>query len=345
MDRGLFSPSKTLRKLKVMLQHSRDSTPERDDEKDPLLQKERIPKDVFYLTYIILFIHGIGHLLPWNMFITAHEYFDKKFSCSNASLVDSSCASFIGNSFENFFALAAMLPVMITTAINIYIQSKIHFKYRMFSSLLVMLILFVLTAALVKVDTISAVNLFFSVTLVTIVLMNIFSGLFQSSTFGFAGILPQKYTAAVMSGQACAGLFSSFARIISSVATANVILSALLYFLSAVVVIIICLASLFFLLKLLFVKYYLDLTSVRALKFRQEDTIKSTVNVKIAARLPFCSILKTISIYALSVCLVFSLTISLFPAVCSSIKSSVKDPDHSIWTGKLFDALVCFPHI
>lgn len=46
MDRGLFSPSKTLRKLKVMLQHSRDSTPERDDEKDPLLQRERIPKDV-----------------------------------------------------------------------------------------------------------------------------------------------------------------------------------------------------------------------------------------------------------------------------------------------------------
>ena len=29
----------------------------------------------------------------------------------------------------------------------------------------------------------------------------VFSGLFQSSTFGFAGILPQKYTAAVMSGQ------------------------------------------------------------------------------------------------------------------------------------------------
>lgn len=27
----------------------------------------------FMLTYIILFVHGIGHLLPWNMFITAHQ--------------------------------------------------------------------------------------------------------------------------------------------------------------------------------------------------------------------------------------------------------------------------------
>lgn len=31
------------------------------------------------------------------------------------------------------------------------------------------------------------------------------SGMFQSSTFGFAGILPQKYTAAVMSGQVSLG--------------------------------------------------------------------------------------------------------------------------------------------
>ena len=53
----------------------------------------------------------------------------------------------------------------------------------------------------------------------------------------------------------------------------------------------------------------------------------------------------------------FLVTLSLFPAVCSSIKSTVKYPDESIWTGnivtratiimssflgKLFDALVCF---
>jgi ABC-type bacteriocin/lantibiotic exporter with double-glycine peptidase domain len=78
----------------------------------------------------------------------------------------------------------------------------------------------------------------------------VFSGLFQSSTFGFAGILPQEYTAAVMSGQAYAGLFSSVARIISSVVTEDVLLSALIYFLSAVIVILLCFISLFVLLRL-----------------------------------------------------------------------------------------------
>ena len=27
----------------------------------------------FYMAYVILFLYGIGQLLPWNMFITAHE--------------------------------------------------------------------------------------------------------------------------------------------------------------------------------------------------------------------------------------------------------------------------------
>ena len=70
---------------------------------------------------------------------------------------------------------------------------RIHFKYRMFSSLFVMLLLFILTSALVKVDTTKSkykqtshtfqsdhhyhysflvVNVFFAVTLITIVLMN-----------------------------------------------------------------------------------------------------------------------------------------------------------------------------
>jgi hypothetical protein len=44
------------------------------EEKEPLVKTPEKPiKDWFYLTYFILFLHGIGHLLPWNMFITAHE--------------------------------------------------------------------------------------------------------------------------------------------------------------------------------------------------------------------------------------------------------------------------------
>jgi equilibrative nucleoside transporter 1/2/3 len=235
-----------------------------------------------------------------------------------------------------------MVPVMITTAINIYIQSKIHFKYRMFTSIIAMFFLFIITTVFVRINTEYWVDEFFGLTLLTIILMNIFSGLFQSSTFGFAGILPQEYTAAVMSGQAYAGLFSSVARIISSVVTEDVLLSALIYFLSAVIVILLCFISLFVLLRLPFVKHYMKLTSVRAIRARQESIIRSTVNVKAIPNIPFCAIFLSISVYAFSVFMVFTVTISLFPAVISSIKSTVKYPSASIWTGKLFDALICF---
>ena len=42
---------------------------------------------------------------------------------------------------------------------------------------------------------------FFAVTLLTVFLMNAASSIFQSSTFGFAGVLPNNYTSSVMSGQ------------------------------------------------------------------------------------------------------------------------------------------------
>ncbi|XP_019850794.1 PREDICTED: equilibrative nucleoside transporter 1-like isoform X2 [Amphimedon queenslandica] len=273
------------------------------------------------------------------MFITAHEYFVEKFKCSGNY---SHCTSFIEQNFENFFSVASMLPVMLMSLLNIYIQSKVSFRKRMLVSLLMMLALFVLTSALVKVETHNYVDLFFAGTLLTIVFMSVFSGLFQSSTFGYAGILPQKYTAAVMSGQAFAGIFSSLARIISTVATGgHVELSALLYFLSAVVVILLCLASLILLLKLKFVKYYLNLTSVRTIQSRATQT---EINKKTSKKdnMPFKEIFCDVLVYSLSVFLVFFVTLSLFPAVLSSIKSVEKYPDASIWTGKLFDALVCF---
>ena len=46
-----------------------------EDERQPLVNggEGTVPVDTCYLTYIILYLHGVGHLLPWNFFITAHE--------------------------------------------------------------------------------------------------------------------------------------------------------------------------------------------------------------------------------------------------------------------------------
>ena len=45
----------------------------RSGESSPLLYGSEEPKDTCLLTYIIFYLHGIGHLLPWNFFITATQ--------------------------------------------------------------------------------------------------------------------------------------------------------------------------------------------------------------------------------------------------------------------------------
>ena len=56
--------------------------PEGPSETSALLNGERVsqstpPADVCYSTYFILYIHGIGHLLPWNFFITAKSVMER----------------------------------------------------------------------------------------------------------------------------------------------------------------------------------------------------------------------------------------------------------------------------
>ena len=60
------------------------------------------------------------------------QYFQEKFKCpikdsvfatSNHSVGHSHCRGFDGD-FENFFGVAAMLPIVIMGAVNIWLQSK-----------------------------------------------------------------------------------------------------------------------------------------------------------------------------------------------------------------------------
>lgn len=54
-----------------------------DDERHPLLLGQgKPPADTCLLTYIILYLQGIGHLLPWNFFITANEVSRAHYVCA-----------------------------------------------------------------------------------------------------------------------------------------------------------------------------------------------------------------------------------------------------------------------
>ena len=107
---------------------------------DDLSSSLNAPEDKGNVIYIIFFIQGIGMLLPWNFFITAKSYFSYKFQ-ENAGYQDR---------FENAFALAAMIPGVLSLLFNIFMTGRISRNFRLTVSLTVMFLAFVATTVLVK---------------------------------------------------------------------------------------------------------------------------------------------------------------------------------------------------
>lgn len=84
---------------------------------------------------------------------------------------------------------------------------------RILGSLLAILLLFALTAALVKVEL--SPGLFFSVTMASVWFINSFCAVLQGSLFGQLGTMPSTYSTLFLSGQGLAGIFAALAMLMS----------------------------------------------------------------------------------------------------------------------------------
>jgi equilibrative nucleoside transporter 1/2/3 len=273
-------------------------------ERDSLLgPRPSAPADTCRLAYCIFFLHGVGHLLPWNFFITAQLYFQAKFTCPHGN--NTACYGF-NSTFENWFSVASMVPIFVMSAANVWLQSRFHYRLRMVASLVVMLTLFLITTALVGVPVASWTDGFFAVTLLTVFLMNAASSIFQSSTFGFAGVLPNNYTSSVMSGQAVAGVFAAVASLLSQVISSSVqgeqspqtiADSAYGYFSLACLVLVVCLVSVFFLSKMPFVHHYLEHTSVQVLRQKQQKVVDASLQARVIVRPSYLAIMRKVCLF------------------------------------------------
>ena len=288
------------------------------------------PADRYNMIYLIFFIQGIGMLLPWNFFITAKSYFDYK-------LKDD---VHLDSKFENAFALSSMFPNVISLFLNIFLTGRLSRGLRVITCLMIMLLTFILTVILVKVDTEQWTDIFYAVTIFSVVIINLSAGIYQGTIFGVAGIMGSKYMQAIMSGQALAGIFAAIADLISKLADSDgkqPTLSAFVYFLTAAVVILLTCAAYLVLANLPRMKFYFQ----RAKRNNSNTVVSSKLDKEQFPQVPYLLIVRQILRLALSVCLVFCVTLTMFPAIISKIES-VNQGDGSKWTNELFPTLVCF---
>ncbi|KAI3376624.1 hypothetical protein L3Q82_017057 [Scortum barcoo] len=217
--------------------------------------KERAaPPDRCCSVGIIFFILGLGTLLPWNFFMTASLYFQGRLNTTELS--NSTEVVRKEYYFNNWMTLLSQLPLLLFTLLNSFLYQRVSEAIRIAGSLVFILLLFILTAVLVKVPM--EEDCFFSVTMATIWFINSFGAVLQGSLFGLVGLLPQKYSAIFMSGQGLAGTFAAIAMLIAIGSDADSETAALSYFITPCVGTLVTLFGYLLLPRLEFAQYHLN---------------------------------------------------------------------------------------
>ncbi|KAM4772346.1 equilibrative nucleoside transporter 1 [Rhinophrynus dorsalis] len=235
--------------------------------------------------------------------------------------------------FNNVMTLCAMLPLLIFTCLNSFLHRMISQNIRIAGTLAAIFVIFLLTAIFVKIPFLPVP--FFSLTMIKIIFINSFGAILQGSLFGLAALFPASYTTPIMSGQGLAGAFAAFSMICALASGSTLEDSAFGYFITACVVILLALLSYIALPKLEFYRYYTNESLRDSSKNSpsteleiNKDLLKNGENA-VETRSPesgkqsIINILKKIWMMALSVCLVFTVTIGIFPSVTADVKSTI----------------------
>ncbi|KAM6977455.1 equilibrative nucleoside transporter 1-like [Aplochiton taeniatus] len=324
----------------------------------------KAPRDKYNVVWLIFFMLGLGTLLPWNFFMTATMYFTSRLKAAvpttapglgpvgrehvtlNGTDEQSGSRSHLEAIFNNVMTLCAMVPLLAFTCLNSFLHSLIPQKVRVMGSLVVILLVFAITAILVKVP-ISPLP-FFTITMIKIIIINCFGAILQGSLFGMAGLLPEGYTTPIMSGQGLAGTFAALAMICAIASGSEMQDAAFGYFITACFVIFLTVMSYVVLPRMEFFQFYQPSNTAKMTNETENalDLIKkenpedgSTVENPEKTKLSMLAIFKKIWILALSVCFCFTITIGTFPAVTADVKSSVAEG--GAWEG-YFIPVSCF---
>ncbi|XP_038586731.1 equilibrative nucleoside transporter 2 isoform X1 [Micropterus salmoides] len=112
-------------------------------------ERTKAPQDRGCLVGIIFFILGLGTLLPWNFFMTASLYFQGRLNTTKWS--NSTMVVRKEYYFNNWMTLLSQLPLLLFTLLNSILYQRISEMIRIAGSLVFILLFFILTAVLVKV--------------------------------------------------------------------------------------------------------------------------------------------------------------------------------------------------
>ncbi|CAL4076676.1 unnamed protein product, partial [Meganyctiphanes norvegica] len=276
-----------------------------------LEDEEKGPDDRYCLVFLVLVLHGVGTLMPWNsVIITAKNYF-VDFKLQN---MDGSPSEYATN-FLPYLGYAAQLPNLFFNWINIFLQSGENLTVRIVWTILIEVVIFMVTVILAMVDSTEwPPGAFFWVTMVTVIILNTANGIYQNTVYGMAARLPFKYTGAVVLGSNISGTLTAMINIAAIAVAPNIRTSAIYYFITALFILLACFDTYFALPMNRFYRFY-ESQYEKASRVSKRDPKKS--------RVPYWQIFKTAFPQLFNVFMVFFVTLAVFPAVLAAKCNSI----------------------
>ncbi|VDP46003.1 unnamed protein product [Soboliphyme baturini] len=162
-------------------------------------------KDRFNLVYLCFLLHGVGMLLPWNLFITAEAYFTKH----------KLAGSGYDKEFLWYVAVCSQTPNLLFNIINIFSKKGSGLRKKVLACLMTMALIYVGTTVLAMVDSSQWPGVFFALTMISVLVLNSATGMYQNCIYGLAADFPSSYSNAVLVGNNFSGLLTSTLYIIT----------------------------------------------------------------------------------------------------------------------------------
>ncbi|EDV59094.1 equilibrative nucleoside transporter 1 [Drosophila erecta] len=284
------------------------------------------PNDKFLVVFFIFLLHGVGTLMPWNMFITAKSYFeDFKLGTNNTLAPERSYRTH----FMQDMGFASQIPNLVFNWLNIFVNLGGDLTTRIVYSIIFEIVILLVTIVLAMLDTSQYPGMFFWATMVSIVLLNVCNGIYQNTIYGIVASLPIKYTGAVVLGSNISGCFTTVMSFMCGEIFLSKRTSAIYYFVTAILVLLLCFDTYFALPLNKFFRHY---ETISRSSERKSDS-------KVQLNVPYWQIFKKASPQLFNIFLTFFVTLSVFPAVQSNVQRS--DPDFVIGKDH-FTLVTCF---
>ncbi|XP_020707935.2 equilibrative nucleoside transporter 1 isoform X1 [Athalia rosae] len=271
------------------------------------------PTDRWNWVALVFVLHGIGSLMPWNMFITAKSYFaDYKMAETYTGYKLNYASNFLSS-----LAFAAQVPNFLFNWLNLFIQLGDNLTARIVWGLLIQVTMFVLTVILAMADSSGWPGVFFWITMISVVILNTGSGIYQNSVYGMAAKLPAKYTGMVILGSNISGTFTAVIDLVAKVMSPNQRTAAIYYFITALLVLLACFDTYFALPLNRFYRYHELLTQKESNKKQFTTAARGR-----SSRPPYLKILLQCWPQCFNIFFTFFVTLAIFPSVQSDVKRS-----------------------